>query len=177
MRTANRRRMATCAAQSAIALVIVASAGLVGIRYWGGAVAAERVSLAGSAVSGEREGSSSATAPSPVIDAAAKAWLIAFAGRDPSGLLHLARERCPGETSSYRCLFVKQERIDGILKPVEEIDARYRADPLSVFMTWRCGADQATRALFIDNRDFVEAVESLAGISQSASASGVDYRI
>ena len=66
------------------------------------------------------------------------------------------RERCERETGDFSCCFVKQERIDGQLKPVEEIDARYRADPLSVYMIWRRGAGQTRRALFIDSQAFVD---------------------
>jgi len=97
-----------------------------------------------------------AAAPSSTIDAGDKARLIEFARSDPRGLLRIARERCQRETGDFRCLFLKQERINGTLRPVEEIDTRYRAAPLSVFMIWRRGADQAQRALFIDSREFVD---------------------
>jgi hypothetical protein len=138
-----------------VAAMIVAGAALVGAANCPVQSADDRVSLAPSAAASVRDGIPSATAQ-PIIDTGAKGWVIEFARRDPRGLLRLAREHCQRETSDFSCLFVKQERINGTLKPVEEIDARYRADPLSVFMTWRRGADQAQRALFIDSQEFVD---------------------
>jgi hypothetical protein len=141
---------------SKVAVMVVAGAALVGISNSPVQSADDRPSLAPRAAASVPAGMPSATAQGPRIDTGAKASLIEFARRDPRGLLRLARERCQRETGDFSCLFVKQERINGTLKPVEEIDARYRAEPLSVFMTWRCGADQAKRALFIDSEEYVD---------------------
>jgi hypothetical protein len=141
---------------STIALLVVAGAGLAGIVTSGVQSAADRFSFATSVAFSARGAVPDATAQSPIIDAAATAELIEFAGRDPRGLLRLARERCQRETGDFSCLFVKQERVNGTLKPIEEINVLYRADPLSVYMTWQSGADQARRALYIDRREFVD---------------------
>jgi len=149
--------MVKCTSHSTIALLVMAGAVLFGIVNSRAQSASDRVSPAPRvAVNLLGEMTPSAPTRGPISDAAAKTRLIEFARRDPSGLLHLARERCQRETGDFSCLFVKQERINGTLKPVEEIDARYRADPLRVYMIWRRGADQATRALFVDSQAFVD---------------------
>lgn len=76
--------------------------------------------------------------------------------RDPYLIARLSRERYEREVRDYRCVFVKQERIDGELKPVEEIDVRYRKSPASIYMTWLRNADQVKRCLYIDRPDFVD---------------------
>lgn len=156
MRTESVARIVKRVLPFKVAIVVVSGAALVGAVNSPVQRADDRVSLAPSAAASVGDGMPSATAHSPIIDTGAKAWLVEFARRDPRGLLRLAREHCQRETGDFSCLFVKQERINGTLKPVEEIDARYRADPLSVFMTWRRGADQAKRALFIDSQEFVD---------------------
>ena len=157
MATWSPPRIVERATQSTIALMVVVGAALLGIVNSRAQSAGDRASPAPRvAVNILGEMTPSAPTRGPISDAAAKTRLIEFARRDPSGLLHLARERCARETGDFSCLFVKQERINGTLKPVEEIDARYRADPLSVYMTWRRGADQATRALFVDSQAFVD---------------------
>jgi hypothetical protein len=156
MKTDYQQRIFRRAALSKIALMGVAGAVLAGLANPRVQSADDRVSPASSAAASVPGGSPSAAAQGPLIGPEAQAWLIEFARRDPRGLLHQARERCQGATADFRCLFLKQERINGTLKPVEEIDTRFRADPLSVFMTWRRGADQAQRALFIDAPEFVD---------------------
>jgi hypothetical protein len=147
MKTSYRQTAIRPAALSTIALMVVAGAILAGLANPRVQSGDDRASLAPSPAP---------NVPGVIPGATAQAWLIEFARRDPRGLLHLARERCQHTTADFRCLFLKQERINGTLKPVEEIDARFRADPLSVFMTWRQGADQAKRALFIDSREFTD---------------------
>ncbi len=156
MRTDNSQPILGRTAQSKLIVALMAGAALVGIvnlPVWSGD---DRVLLAPSAAAGVLGGMPITTVQSTIIDAGAKTRLIEFARRDPCGLLRLARERCRRETGDFRCLFTKQERINDTLKPVEEIDARYRVEPLSVFMTWQRGADQARRALFIDSQEFVD---------------------
>ncbi len=157
MITGSLPRIVKRTSHSTIALLVVAGAVLFGIVNSRAQSAGDRVSPA-PRVAARVPGEMTPNAPTrgPISDAAAKAGLIELARRDPSGLLRLARQRCQRETGDFSCLFVKQERIKGILKPVEEIDARYRADPLSVFMIWRRGAGQARRALFIDSQAFVD---------------------
>ena len=156
MITESLQRIVKRATQSKLAVMLVAGAGLAGIVSSRGQTADSSASLVASAAPSVRGGMLGATVRSAIPDTGAKASLLEFAGRDPRGLVRLARERCQRDIGDFRCLFVKQERINGKLKEVEEIDARYRADPLSVFMTWRSGAGQAKRALFIDGPEFVD---------------------
>lgn len=78
-----------------------------------------------------------------------------LAQQDPRALTRLARQRYEREVRDYTCVFLKQERIDGKLRDVEEIEVRYREDPISVYMIWKRNADQAKRVLFIDSPRFV----------------------
>lgn len=157
MRTENLQRMVKRALPSKVAVMVVAGAALVGIVNSGGQSADNHVSPAPRVASSARGAIPDAAAQRPTVDAEAKRWLTELARRDPCGLLRLARERCQREVSTFSCVFLKQERINGTLKEIEEIEVRYRADPLSVFMIWRGGADQARRALFVDRLDFVDA--------------------
>lgn len=50
---------------------------------------------------------------------------------------------------TYRCIFQKQERIDGKLQPSEETEVFYRAEPYSVWMHWLHGARQAATVLYV----------------------------
>ncbi len=79
----------------------------------------------------------------------------ALARSDPWALTRLGRQRYEREIRDYTCVFLKQERIDGKLRDVEEIEVRYRNDPTTVYMLWRRNADQAKRVLFQDTPEFV----------------------
>jgi hypothetical protein len=156
MITKSLQRIVRRASQSRLAVMVVAGAGLASIVSPRVQSADSGVSLTPTAAPSVHGGMPGATARSPTVPAGPKGWLTEFARRDPRGLLRLSGERCQREIGDFRCLFVKQERINGKLKEVEEIDACYRAAPLSVLMTWRRGADQAKRALFIDGPEFVD---------------------
>ncbi len=100
-------------------------------------------------------------APSPIIPAAALGPvglpsgtalpLAELVRSDPLGLARLGLERYEKQVREYRCVFLKQERLDGKLTPIQEIEVRYRESPLSVYMIWHRNADKAKRALFIDD--------------------------
>jgi len=163
MRTANPVKLARRASRFEIAALIVVGAGLGGIVSSCALNADPSASRAASGASVSAVALASQPAPSPNA-AGADPWLIELARRDPRGLLRLARERCDRETGDFNCVFLKQERINGALKQPEEIEVRYRADPLSVYMIWRRGADQARRALFIDCQEFRQAGQRLARV-------------
>jgi hypothetical protein len=74
---------------------------------------------------------------------------------DPWNIILLGMQRYEREIDDYTCRFFKQERIDGQLRDVEEIEVRYRKDPKTVYMLWKRNADQAKRVLFIDTDEFV----------------------
>lgn len=77
----------------------------------------------------------------------------AMAQRDPMSLASLARERYDREIRDYSCVFIKQERIDGQLTPVQEIEVLFRREPHSVLMKWVKNEDQCRRALYIRGRN------------------------
>ncbi len=81
--------------------------------------------------------------------------LDTLARTDPWGLARLGRERYDREIRNYTCVFLKQERIGGKLRKVEEIEVRFREQPKTVYMLWRRNADQAKRVLFQDTAEFV----------------------
>ncbi len=78
-----------------------------------------------------------------------------LARRDPMAVARMARDKYDATIRDYRCLFVKQERIDGDLHDEEQIEVRFRRAPHSVYMIWKKNADQAKRALFIDSPEYV----------------------
>lgn len=88
----------------------------------------------------------------PVIE---RASALSLARRDPWALASLGRQFYEEEIDDYTCVFLKQERIDGGLRDVEEIEVRYREEPTTVYMIWKRNADQAKRVLFIDTPQFV----------------------
>ncbi len=77
--------------------------------------------------------------------------LSALATRDPMALVRLGQERYDRDIREYRCVLLKQERLDAALTSVQEIEVRFRASPHTVYMLWRANADQVKRALFIDD--------------------------
>lgn len=78
--------------------------------------------------------------------------LATLAQTDPRGLLHLAQQRCANWIEDYRCVLVRQERLDGKLMPVQRIAMRYRAEPHSVLLHWTENAGDARRASYVRGR-------------------------
>lgn len=72
-----------------------------------------------------------------------------IAERDPEALPRMAIKWYGRNVKGYTATFLKQERIDGKLKPTEEIEARYRETPNSVYMIWQKNADKVKRALML----------------------------
>lgn len=98
-----------------------------------------------------------AAAPMPVAAAVpARQALLELAAKDPARIAEMAKENYRRTVREYRCVFLKQERIDGDLKDPEEIRVLYRDQPHSVFMQWEKNADEVKRALYIDRKDFVD---------------------
>jgi hypothetical protein len=78
-----------------------------------------------------------------------------LAKSDPWALARLGHQAYERSIREYTCLFLKQERIGGKLREVEEIEVRYRDDPKTVYMIWKRNANQARRVLFKDTAEFV----------------------
>ena len=75
---------------------------------------------------------------------------------DPWRFAQKAQAECEKSLHDYTCVFQKQERINGKLGEVEEIEVRFRRDPLAVFMIWQRNADQAKRVLFKDDPEYID---------------------
>lgn len=93
-----------------------------------------------------------AKAPRP---AARLERLEKLAKSDPWALARLSRQHYQRNVREYTCTFLKQERIGGKLRDVEEIEVRFRDDPKTVYMIWKHNASQARRVLFRDTPEFV----------------------
>ncbi len=94
-------------------------------------------------------------APEPAAHVRTESLTARFR-KDPRSLARMAIDRYNAQVTDYRCVFRKQERIGGKLRPVEEIQALYRKQPNSVYMTWLSNADQVRRCLYVDRPDFVD---------------------
>jgi len=82
--------------------------------------------------------------------------LLALAERDPEALVARGHERYEREVRDYRCVLLKQERVEGVLLPAEEVEVRFRQTPLAIYMIWRQNASQAKRVLFKDDPAFID---------------------
>lgn len=96
-----------------------------------------------------------AAAPKPAARLAGAA-LIEMLRTDPYLIARMSRERYENEVRDYSCVFVKQELIDGKLRPAEEISVRFRREPTSIYMTWLRNEDKTRRCLYVDSPEFVD---------------------
>ena len=72
-----------------------------------------------------------------------------LAKTDHIKLLRQALENCRNNYRDYTCVFVKQERIHGVLKPQQEMEVKFLDEPFSVSMRWIKNAPTAERILFV----------------------------
>jgi len=82
--------------------------------------------------------------------------MAALTERDLLELTRRGRQRYERQIRDYCCTFLKQERIDGKVKPREEIEVRYRESPTAIYMIWQRNASEAKRALFKDTKEFLD---------------------
>jgi len=75
-----------------------------------------------------------------------------LARTDPLAFLEMCRDHYHRTIRDYRCVFFKQERIKGRLKPEEQIDVRFRESPFSVHFRWLRNAGLAKEADYIAGR-------------------------
>ena len=80
-----------------------------------------------------------------------RAWdrLVA---RDPLAFLIACRDHYLETVTDYRCVFRKQERIDGAVQPEEHIRIRFRECPYSVDMRWFKNTRRAARLTYVKGR-------------------------
>lgn len=86
------------------------------------------------------------------VDRSFRAALRLLAEDAPLELLRIAREQCAEKITGYRCVLVKQERLDGVLGKVQRVELRYRVEPHSVYMRWIENAGKARRAVYVRGR-------------------------
>ena len=73
---------------------------------------------------------------------------VAMAEGDPMALLRLGIQNYDRDIKDYRCVFLRQERLNGKLTPRQTIEVLYRESPRAILMTWVRNAGQARRALY-----------------------------
>jgi len=67
----------------------------------------------------------------------------------PTRFLQMCLDRYKREVQGYSCTLVKQERINGKLRPLEVTEIHFREKPFSVFMKWTKGSSPASPVLFV----------------------------
>jgi hypothetical protein len=78
-----------------------------------------------------------------------------IAESDPVAFLQQGLTRYKNEVQGYRCIFDKQEKVNGKLLPQESILIHFREKPFSVHMEWKQGG-KAFRTLYdVDHNDKV----------------------
>jgi hypothetical protein len=80
------------------------------------------------------------------------AGLERLARTDPVGLLRACLRRYDREVKGYSAILHKQERIDGRLRPSEEIRVAFREHPFSVLLVWLSGPSRAARVLYVEGQ-------------------------
>jgi hypothetical protein len=65
---------------------------------------------------------------------------------------------CLGEydkkvSDGYRCVFVKQERVQGKLRDAERLHVHFRAKPYSVHMEWLEGAEFCVKSMYVEGEN------------------------
>lgn len=75
--------------------------------------------------------------------------LMNLAADDPLGFLRYCRESCAKNIRAYRCIFLKQERIRGVLGAEQEIEVVFREEPFSVHMKWLRNPGGAEEAVYV----------------------------
>jgi hypothetical protein len=72
---------------------------------------------------------------------------------DPITFLEKCLERYDREVKGYTLTLRKQERIGGVLQPLERIEVAYKDDPPSVFFKWQEGARKALRVVWVQGEN------------------------
>ena len=75
-----------------------------------------------------------------------------LARTDHVGLLQRCLDHYNRSYTNYTCLFTKQERLDGTLRPPQTVKVRFRDEPFSVAFEWVENPDGGDRMLFIEGR-------------------------
>lgn len=71
----------------------------------------------------------------------------------PLSFLHDLLQRYESTVRDYSCTFIKRERVNGRLRPEQEMVARFKEDPFSVALTWvRRGDSMAQQAVYVKGK-------------------------
>ena len=71
-----------------------------------------------------------------------------LAQKDPVEFLQQGLNRYTKEVRGYRCIFDKQEKVNGKLRQKESIRVHFREQPFSVHMDWIKGEGRAVKSLY-----------------------------
>jgi len=78
--------------------------------------------------------------------------LETLAEKDPAALLEKALQRYRRNVHTYTCTFIKQERINGKLKPEQWMEVKFREEPFSVAMAWVKNTPLGDRVLYVEDK-------------------------
>ncbi len=79
--------------------------------------------------------------------------LECLAKNDAACLLEQCLRQTRADVQDFTCTFIKQERIDGVLKEPQEIETKFMAHPFSVAMHWTKNAPISDRLLYVDGQN------------------------
>jgi hypothetical protein len=90
----------------------------------------------------------------------------------PIQLARASRDKYRNITD-YTCLFVKRERIEGELLPMEFIEMKVRARPFSVYMHWRAPYE-GREVLYVDGANDGKIIAHETGIKAAVGSVDID---
>lgn len=106
--------------------------------------------------------------------------LVELAAKDPIEFLQQGLDRYTKEVQGYRCIFDKQEKVNGKLRPKETIRVHFREQPFSVHMEWLKGRERAFKSLFVegenDNLIYVRVLHATLGLKLPKKVDADDVR-
>jgi Protein of unknown function (DUF1571) len=76
-----------------------------------------------------------------------------LARTDPLAFLENCLQRCRREVRAYRAVWLKQDRVDGLLRPKALIEVCFREEPYSLFLRWREGTGKAESVLYVEGEN------------------------
>ncbi len=88
----------------------------------------------------------------PILSVDRSDPLEVLAFEQPLDFLRFCRKRCADTITDYRCRYQSQERRGDVLKPEQEMQVLYRANPVSVDMRWIRNAGIAKRVNYVAGR-------------------------
>jgi hypothetical protein len=91
------------------------------------------------------ESANAALSATPLAESRIPALLSA----DPLAFLKQARNDYDRRVRDYVCRFTKQERVAGVVGPLQVADVKFREGPFSVFLHILQNADKARRVLYV----------------------------